>query len=108
MSRTPQRRHLTDAQLIALLRAEAVRLGRTPGIREVGAPGSECPVERVYRKRFGTWADAIRRAGLTPRLHGHYVKPERRFGKRPPRPRFSAEQVARRSAMLAQHWGIAS
>lgn len=72
-----RRRHLTDEQLIELLQAEAERLGYTPVANKVGLPGSLCPVQRVYRDRFGTWADACRMAGLPVRKRGetHYHSP---------------------------------
>ena len=59
-------KRFTDDELLDLLRMAAVKLGRTPRVIELkGMDDYPSPV--TYTKRFGSWDDAVRRAGLAPR-----------------------------------------
>ncbi len=61
------RRRYTDEEILAELRASAVRLGRSPTMREFAAdPGAAVHPQTVI-EHFGTWNAAKRAAGLTPR-----------------------------------------
>jgi hypothetical protein len=62
----PPRRGWTDQQLIAALRALAAKIGRTPRLSDLSRYG--LPVENTFRKHFGSYAEACRRAGLDPNL----------------------------------------
>lgn len=54
-----------DGELIRLLRAAARKLGGTPRERDLrGMEG--VPSSSTYRKHFGSWGAALRRAGLDP------------------------------------------
>lgn len=103
------RRFMSDEQLLAALRDEAKRLGRTPGTRDVGRGDSLCPVERVYCKRFGSFGNACRMAGLPARKRGELANPDRR-----PHPisrieRFARSDLARRiTEDKKRAWGMAS
>jgi hypothetical protein len=61
------RRRYSDEQIVAELRASAERLGRSPTMREFAAD----PLTQVHPhtaiERFGSWNDAKRAAGLSPR-----------------------------------------
>ena len=70
----PNLRRYTDAQLIESLRRAADELGGTPAKYDLrGMKGFPDP--EVYSKRFGSWAEAVRRAGLPPRVvdRRHYT-----------------------------------
>jgi Homing endonuclease associated repeat len=61
------RRRYTDDQILEALRASAVRLGRSPTMREFAAdPGTNIHPQTVI-EHFGTWNAAKRAAGLVPR-----------------------------------------
>jgi hypothetical protein len=62
------RRRYTDEQLLAILQARTHELGRVPTQTEIR------PSYAAYVYRFGSWANAIRAAGLTPRKHGGDVR----------------------------------
>lgn len=72
-----ERPTLTDAQMLGHLVAHARATGRTPSTatwrrdRPQGAPGAD-----MYQTRFGSWLEALNRAGLEPSPRG-----------RPPTPR---------------------
>ena len=61
------RRRYTDEEILAELRASAVRLGRSPTMREfAGDPEAGVHPQTVI-EHFGTWNAAKRAAGLQPR-----------------------------------------
>jgi Homing endonuclease associated repeat len=61
----PQR--YSDEDLLAELTGSAVRLGRSPTMRELAAdPGARVHPQTIVG-RFGSWSAAKRRAGLVPR-----------------------------------------
>jgi hypothetical protein len=61
------RRRYTDEQILEALRASAIRLGRSPTMKEFGAdPGAGMHPQTVI-EHFGTWNAAKRAAGLVPR-----------------------------------------
>jgi hypothetical protein len=61
------RRRYTDDEILAELRASAVRLGRSPTMREfAGDPEAGVHPQTVI-EHFGTWNAAKRAAGLQPR-----------------------------------------
>ncbi|MGA8488455.1 MAG: hypothetical protein WB684_15410 [Gaiella sp.] len=61
------RRRYTDDEILAELRASAVRMGRSPTMREfAGDPDAGVHPQTVI-EHFGTWNAAKRAAGLQPR-----------------------------------------
>jgi hypothetical protein len=61
------RRRYTDEEILAELRASALRLGRSPTMREfAGDPAASVHPQTVI-EHFGTWNAAKRAAGLQPR-----------------------------------------
>lgn len=61
------RRRYTDEEILAELRASALRLGRSPTMREfAGDPDAGVHPQTVI-EHFGTWNAAKRAAGLQPR-----------------------------------------
>ena len=68
-TRNVPRGQLTKRSLIAGLRKEAKRLGRTP------RRGS-MPDGHAYRRVFGSWDNALEAAGLTPNHTPRYTKEE--------------------------------
>jgi Homing endonuclease associated repeat len=61
------RRRFSDEQLLDELRASALRLGRSPTMKEFAAdPGANVHPQTVI-EHFGTWNAAKRAAGLMPR-----------------------------------------
>ena len=65
--RAGMRRRYTDEEILAELRASAVRLGRSPTMREfAGDPDAGVHPQTVI-EHFGTWNAAKRAAGLQPR-----------------------------------------
>jgi hypothetical protein len=61
------RRRYTDEEILTELRSSAVRLGRSPTMREFAAdPGAGVHPQTVI-EHFGTWNAAKRAAGLQPR-----------------------------------------
>jgi len=61
------RRRYTDEEILAELRASALRLGRSPTMREfAGDPEASVHPQTVI-EHFGTWNAAKRAAGLQPR-----------------------------------------
>jgi len=65
--RAGPRRRYTDDEILAELRASAVRLGRSPTMREfAGDPDAGVHPQTVI-EHFGTWNAAKRAAGLQPR-----------------------------------------
>ena len=61
------RRRYTDEEILAELRSSAVRLGRSPTMREfAGDPEASVHPQTVI-EHFGTWNAAKRAAGLQPR-----------------------------------------
>ena len=61
------RRRYTDEEILAELRASALRLGRSPTMREfAGDPEAGVHPQTVI-EHFGTWNAAKRAAGLQPR-----------------------------------------
>lgn len=59
-----RRRRWTRKELIALLRAEAQRIGRTPRDRDLRSPERLCPALRTYALAFGSLGVAQAAAGL--------------------------------------------
>lgn len=67
----PRRRCYTDAELIFLLRKKREELGRVPYISEV-IRDKRMPRPVTYADHFGSWAEAVRRAGFAPRRRPDY------------------------------------
>jgi hypothetical protein len=65
--RAGMRRRYTDEQILDELRASAVRLGRSPTMREFAADPEAAVHPQTVIEHFGTWNAAKRAAGLTPR-----------------------------------------
>ena len=61
------RRRYTDEEILAELRASAVRLGRSPTMREFAADPEAGVHPQTVIEHFGTWNAAKRAAGLQPR-----------------------------------------
>ena len=61
------RRRYSDDQILAELRACAVRIGRSPTMREFEADTATAVHPQTVVERFGTWNAAKRAAGLVPR-----------------------------------------
>jgi hypothetical protein len=61
------RRRYTDEQILDQLRASALRLGRSPTMREFAADAAAEVHPQTVIEHFGTWNAAKRAAGLTPR-----------------------------------------
>ncbi len=61
------RRRYTDDEILAELRASAVRLGRSPTMREFAADPEAGVHPQTVIEHFGTWNAAKRSAGLQPR-----------------------------------------
>ena len=61
------RRRYSDEQILEQLRASAVRLGRSPTMREFAADPEAGIHPQTVIEHFGTWNAAKRAAGLTPR-----------------------------------------
>ena len=61
------RRRYTDEQILAELRASAVRLGRSPTMKEFAADPEAAMHPQTVIEHFGTWNAAKRAAGLLPR-----------------------------------------
>jgi hypothetical protein len=65
--RAGMRRRYTDDEILGELRASAVRLGRSPTMREFAADPEAAVHPQTVIEHFGTWNAAKRAAGLTPR-----------------------------------------
>jgi hypothetical protein len=61
------RRRYTDEQILDELRASALRLGRSPTMREFAADADASVHPQTVIEHFGAWNAAKRAAGLTPR-----------------------------------------
>jgi Homing endonuclease associated repeat len=61
---------LTLDELAAKLRGYAKALGRTPTQADMKRAPADVPAQATYRARFGSWAAALKRAGLQPRAVG--------------------------------------
>jgi hypothetical protein len=61
------RKRYTDEQILDELRASAVRLGRSPTMKEFGADAGTRLHPQTVIEHFGTWNAAKRAAGLVPR-----------------------------------------
>jgi hypothetical protein len=61
------RRRYTDEQILEALRASAVRLGRSPTMKEFAADDEAGMHPQTVIEHFGTWNAAKRAAGLMPR-----------------------------------------
>jgi Homing endonuclease associated repeat len=61
------RRRYTDEQILDELRASALRLGRSPTMREFAADPAASVHPQTVIEHFGAWNAAKRAAGLTPR-----------------------------------------
>lgn len=61
-----QNRRWSEQQLTAALRSLAMKLGRTPSESDMRRFG--LPYATTYIRRFGSWAEACRRANLDPNL----------------------------------------
>src|SRR4051812_27971419 len=61
------RRRYTDEQILEALRASAIRLGRSPTMKEVAADPEADMHPQTVIEHFGTWNAAKRSAGLMPR-----------------------------------------
>jgi hypothetical protein len=71
------RRRYTDDEILAELRASAVRLGRSPTMREFAADSEAAVHPQTVIEHFGTWNAAKRAAGLRPR---RYISREELLG----------------------------
>jgi hypothetical protein len=63
------RRRYTDDEILAELRASAVRLGRSPTMREFASDAEAAVHPQTVIEHFGTWNAAKRAAGLRPRRY---------------------------------------
>jgi hypothetical protein len=61
------RKRYSDEQILAELRASAVRLGRSPTMREFAADPETTVHPQTVIEHFGSWNAAKRAAGLVPR-----------------------------------------
>jgi hypothetical protein len=61
------RRRYSDEQILTELRESAVRLGRSPTMKEFGADPDAHVHPQTVIEHFGTWNSAKRAAGLMPR-----------------------------------------
>ncbi|MFL5955119.1 MAG: homing endonuclease associated repeat-containing protein [Gaiellaceae bacterium] len=61
------RRRYTDEQILEALRASAIRLGRSPTMKEFAADPEADMHPQTVIEHFGTWNAAKRSAGLMPR-----------------------------------------
>ncbi|MFQ6009650.1 MAG: homing endonuclease associated repeat-containing protein [Candidatus Aenigmatarchaeota archaeon] len=68
-----ERKDYTDEELLELLKDKAEELGRTPTIEEVIKDDS-MPYPGVYYKRFGSWKNAVKEAGLEPYMRVYKKK----------------------------------
>jgi hypothetical protein len=71
----PRKPRQADEALLALLQLAAKRLGRQPTQRDLVRLGG-MPSATTFRRRFGSYPAALRRAGLAPTRGGSY-KPRR-------------------------------
>jgi hypothetical protein len=71
------RRRYTDDEILAELRASALRLGRSPTMREFAADSEAAVHPQTVIEHFGTWNAAKRAAGLRPR---RYISREELLG----------------------------
>ena len=71
------RRRYTDDEILAELRASALRLGRSPTMREFAADSESAVHPQTVIEHFGTWNAAKRAAGLRPR---RYISREELLG----------------------------
>ena len=71
------RRRYTDDEILAELRASALRLGRSPTMREFAADTEAAVHPQTVIEHFGTWNAAKRAAGLRPR---RYISREELLG----------------------------
>jgi hypothetical protein len=65
--RSEIRRRYSDEQILAELRASAVRVGRSPTMKEFAADAEASVHPQTVIERFGSWNAAKRAAGLVPR-----------------------------------------
>ena len=65
--RSDIRRRYSDEQILAELRASAVRVGRSPTMKEFAADEEASVHPQTVIERFGSWNAAKRAAGLVPR-----------------------------------------
>jgi HNH endonuclease/Homing endonuclease associated repeat len=86
----------TDEYLLAQLLDQAGALGRTPTVREI------IPREKVYRKRFGSYNQAVLLAGLEPNLQ---LPPSYLDNDRPRIPLALRFRVLRRDGFRCQYCG---
>ena len=61
------RKRYTDEDIVQQLQASAVRLGRSPSMREFAADSGTSVHPQTVIEHFGTWNAAKRAAGLVPR-----------------------------------------
>lgn len=74
---TPIRRsglHWTDGQLITALRSLAQEIGHTPTVSDQRRYG--IPSRHTYEDHFGSWHEALRRAGIQPLIPGQWARRE--------------------------------
>src|SRR5579863_2884304 len=67
--RAALRRRYSDAQILAELRAHALRSGRSPTMKEFAADPEAGVHPQTVIEHFGTWNAAKRAAGLVPRRY---------------------------------------
>jgi len=65
--RTSMRKRYSDEQILAELRAHALRTGRSPTMKEFAADPDASVHPQTVIEHFGTWNAAKRAAGLVPR-----------------------------------------
>ena len=61
------RKRYSDAEILGQLKASAVRLGRSPTMREFSGDPETTIHPQTVIERFGSWNRAKRAAGLVPR-----------------------------------------
>jgi hypothetical protein len=63
----------TDQELLFHIIELKDELNRVPGIRDMNK-AEQRPSGALYRYRFGSWNDAVRKAGFTPRSMNIQIK----------------------------------
>jgi hypothetical protein len=98
----PPSRRYTDEQLLDELRGSALRLGRSPTMREFELDAKAVPHPQTLVARFGSWNKAKRRAGLVARrfaTKNELLAQLRRLGDELGRTPTGADLLVRRRSM---------
>ena len=96
------RKRYTDEQILAELRACAVRLGRSPTMKEFGADAETSVHPQTVIEHFGSWNAAKRAAGLVPRrfaTRAELVRLLRELGEELGRPPTARDLDARKGSV---------